>query len=422
MKKKILVFGAGDNQTLLIKACRHLGYYTIATDPNPQAPGADFADLFVPLAPKDAEAHRELIRQAGVQGIVSCQMENPLSLMAELAQEFGFPFPTPEVIRRARNKFLMKQAFREAGVPCAKGILVDNCEGLAQLDLSGFQFPLIIKPVDSYSSRGVFRVDTQEQLICFCRETSRFSSTGQVLVEEFLEGPEVSVESVTYRGKTEVIQITDKTITPYPHTVELAHAQPSALPSDICAQIADITQRAIAAIGIDNSGSHAELIITKDGPKMVEIGSRLGGDYISSYLTLLSTGVDMNRAVAQIAMGETPDLEKTVARASGIQYINWAPGLRIERMDGFGAFMQMPGIDYAGILINQGEVLPEITDSAKRHAFFITSAENRTELAKNIGRLSTALSCCVVLNDPNAEPVLARSENAQSSTSLLHPA
>jgi carbamoyl-phosphate synthase large subunit len=398
MARNILVFGAGDNQVPLIKACRDLGYFTLVTDPNPHAPGAALADFFAVLPPKDADAHRKLIKEQGVEGIVTCQMENPLALMAELAQEFGFLFPKPEVIRRARNKYLMKQAFLQHGVPCANGLLIETEAQLHEIDFSTWQFPLIIKPVDSFSSRGVKRVDNRAELFAAYAESVRFSAGQQVLIEEFLEGPEVSVESVTYQGKTTVVQITDKVITPYPYTVELAHYQPSALPREVCQAMREMVVQAIAAIGIDNSGSHAELKFTTQGPKMIEIGARLGGDYISSHLTFLSTGVDMNRAVAQVAMNETPDLQAQYKNYSGIKYVNWEPGKQVVSVQSMESFLQQPTVAHADIFVKPGEVLPQVTDSAKRHGFFITCGSSRDHLLQNMQYLSDKFQQLLQLN------------------------
>lgn len=398
MKKKILVFGAGHNQTLLIQACKDLGYHTIVTDPNHDAPGKVLADQFVVLPPKDFEAHCQLIEQEKVQGIVTCQMENPLSLMARLAERYHFLFPTEKVIQKARNKYLMKQAFLQEGVPCAKGMILENLQDLEQLDFAQWHFPLIIKPVDSYSSRGVYRVNSVVELKDRYVEALRYSSTGQVLVEEFLEGPEVSVEAVTYQAKTHIIQITDKVITPYPNTVELAHFQPSQLSAADLTKMGEVVQAAIKALGIDFTGSHAELKLTPQGPKMIEIGARLGGDYISSYLTTLSTGVDMNRAIAQIAMGEEPDVSPTRQQYSGIQYINWPAGRKVTAVANLEPFLQNPKVAFANIMVAPGDILPAITESTNRHAFFITSGSSPVELQENLQALSADLSTFITLD------------------------
>lgn len=398
MEKRILVFGGGINQVLLIKACKALGYYTVVTDPNPAAPGAADADVFAVLPPRDFEAHCDLIEKERIGGLVTCQMENPLLLMARLAEKYGFLFPSTTVIQRARDKYLMKQAFLAHDVPCAKGVMIETLAELQSFDFENWAFPLIIKPVDSFSSRGVYRADNRDSLVAHYEKTAAFSSTGQVLIEEFLEGPEVSVESVTAKGETHIVQITDKVITPYPHTVELAHYQPSSLSETTCLEIRKVVQKAIAALEIDNSGSHAELKVTPHGPKMIEIGARLGGDYISSYLTQLSTGVDMNRAVAQIAMGEEPDVQSSIQQFSAVQYYNWEAGRKVKAKTPLSLFLGKPEVAFAEIFVKSGDILPQITESTLRHSCFITSAENRDKLAQNVAQLSEELSDLLTLD------------------------
>jgi carbamoyl-phosphate synthase large subunit len=387
MARTILVFGAGDNQLDLIKSCKALGYRTIVTDPLFNPPGKALADQFAQLPPKDLEGHIALIKQEKIEGLVTCQMENPLPLMATLAQQFGFPFPTPEAILNARNKYLMKQAFLKWNVPCAKAIvLLETVESL-NTNYSNWNFPVIIKPIDSFSSRGVFLVQDFKQLQELIPKAAYYSSNGQVLIEEFLEGPEVSVESITFKGNTSIVQITDKVITPFPHTVELAHFQPSALPQGMLHKIETVVKKAIKAIGIDNTGSHAELKVTKDGPKMIEIGARLGGDYISSYLTSLSTGINMNKAAAQVAMGEIPDLKPTQQRFSGIKYVNWEPGKTVKKIKPLKTFLQKPKVAHAGIMVKVGDTFPVIEKSSNRHAFVITSAMDGKKLHQNLNAL-----------------------------------
>ena len=397
MARKILVFGAGDHHQMLIRACKNLGYFTIVTDPQEKTLFGHLADKFVVLAPDDYDGHRRLIREEGIEGLATCAMETPLMMMAKLAEEFGLIFPSSEVILHARNKYLMKQRFLEHGVPCARGIRVRSREELEEIDFSHWAFPLIIKPVDAYSSRGVFRALNKEELFAYYPETRKFSSGGDVLVEEFLEGPEVSVESITFQGKTTVIQITDHIITPYPRTVELEHYQPSYLPDSVHRQIKEVVIKAHQAIGIDNSGSHAELKITAQGPKMLEIASRLGSDHMSSYLPLLSTGVDMNQAIAQVAMGEAPDLEVKHRQFSGIRYYTWEPGKRVKKTFPIDQLLRNPLVTHAALKVQEGDILPEITESSKRHAYFITCGDTKDQLLQRMDLLTEEISKLVVV-------------------------
>lgn len=397
MKKAILVFGGGDNQLDLIKACKQIGYRTIVTDPNENAIGVSWADLFVQLPAEDKPGHEKLIEKEKIKGIVTCQMENPLELMANLAEKYQMPFPTPRSVKHARNKFLMKKSFIEGEVPCAFGTLFRNYEQASKSNLQKRDFPLIMKPVDSHSSKGVFKIDNKAELLDHFNLTSSFSTTGEVLVESFLKGPEVSVEAITYKGITTIVQITDKWITPYPLTVELQHVQPSALPLKIQAEIKAIVKKAAKALGLDNCGIHAELKVTKQGPKMIELAARLGGDYISSWLTLLSTGVNMNKALARVAMGQKPDVTPAFSWHSAIRYINWPSGSKVNKIGSVKQFLNDRRVNHAGFFIKPGQLLPVVNESKNRHAFFITSAHSRAQLFKNIESLTQKMTKMVHL-------------------------
>ncbi len=406
MKASILVFGAGDNQIDLIKACRKLGYHTIVTDPAENPPGAKWADDFVVLPADDIIGHEALIIKEKIKGIVTCQMENPLELMATLAQKFSMPFPSSEAIKKARNKFLMKEAFVTGEVPCAFGTLFRNYEQASNFNLSHRDFPLIMKPIDSHSSKGVIKVESKKELLDNFKLTSSFSSNGAVLVESFLSGPEVSVEAITFKGETTIVQVTDKWITPYPHTVELQHIQPSALPKATIAKIHAIVKKAAKTLGLDNCGIHAELKITDQGPKMIEIAARLGGDYISSWLTLLSTGVNMNKALAQIAMGQYPDLEQQFAWHSAIRYVNWPAGKKVVKIASIKPFLNDHRVNHAGIFLKQGQLTPLVCESKNRHSFFITSANNRQQLMKHIKALTKKMQAMIRLKKPKQQSLL----------------
>ena len=159
MEQSILIFGAGDNQLTLIRAAKELRIKSIVIDPNPEAPGKVEADIFQVVAPNDYVKTKEIATEFKVNGIVTSQMENPLKLMAKLAHELNYNFPSIDAIECCRNKSLMKKAFINANVPCAKGMKVSADKNIIESDIKDYNFPLIIKPLDSHSSRGVIRVE-----------------------------------------------------------------------------------------------------------------------------------------------------------------------------------------------------------------------------------------------------------------------
>ena len=195
----------------------------------------------------------------------------------------------------------------KTNIPCAEGLLIKRDEDVPEKLSGGITFPVIIKPRDAFSSRGVYKCVISNEVKAHLEESRFFSSNGDILIEEFLEGKEYSVEAITYRGETSIIQFTEKFITSYPNTVETGHLQPADLTLTEKDAISSVVKSALKALGIENSASHTEIMMTEAGPKVIETGARLGGDFIASYLTKASTGVSMDRAAIQIALGLEPD-------------------------------------------------------------------------------------------------------------------
>ena len=137
-----------------------------------------------------------------------------------------------------------------------------------------------------------------------------------------MEGPEVSVEALVIEGEPHIITVTDKYITPPPYFVELAHCEPSILDNNVIDEIKAVAAQAIKAIGIENAPAHVEIKVTKDGPKIVELAARLGGDFITSRLVHLSTGIDLVGASVLLATGEKPDLTPRRQQGAAIHFIH----------------------------------------------------------------------------------------------------
>jgi len=398
MVKRILIFGGGENQLTLIKAAKKLGVKSVVIDPKADAPGKNIADHFEVVGPSDYEHTREIALKYKVDGIVTGQTENPLMLMAQLAEDLGYIFPSREVIRHCRNKYMMKQAFIRHNIRCAKGLLLQENEKITQELSEVIHFPLIIKPVDAFSSRGVYKVMQFKDLIHLKTESQSFSSDGSILIEEYIEGPEFSVEAITFQGETTIIQYTEKIITSYPYTVEMGHIQPAELDDNQKNKINAAVTNAIKALGIDNSASHTELKLSKDGPVILEIGARLGGDYIASYLTLNSTGVDMDKAAIQIALGIRPDIEKEINEYSYIKYFELPVGKVVRQIGNWKELFETEDIVHAGITIRKNDIIPEITDSAKRPGFIIVKDYSREKVIKKAENICKKLKEYIKLN------------------------
>ena len=391
MKKSILVFGGGINQLELIKAAKDLNITSVVLDPSLNPPGKDIADFYYQVEGGDYNRTKQIALKHNVNGIVTGQMEKPLPIMANLAHELGFVFNTPKVIERSLNKTLMKAAFIENGIQCAKGVSFSEDEEITLSKLKKLNFPMIVKPVDAFSSRGVQKVNNFNEIFKIEKHSRSYSSNAKLLIEEFLEGKEFSVECITFKGKTTVVQITEKFITPPPNTVEMAHLQPARISDTEKSLIEKLVIKAINAIGINNSASHAEVMLTPNGPFMIEIGARLGGDFISSYLTKASTGISMDRAAIQVALGIKPNLKKAYNNFSMIKYIELDAGKFVNKLYPLENLKENSGFVFANYFIDEGDVIPKITHSGQRPVCILFKSSNYNNLFELIERSTTVI-------------------------------
>lgn len=395
--KVVMVFGAGVNQLELIESSRRLGIISVVLDPCSDPPGKYSADFFYQVQGDDFITTREIALKHKVNGIVTGQMEKPLRLMAHLADELGYCFHSSGVIEGCLDKWLMKESFKRHSVPCAKALLIGS--GFLPIDtiIADIGFPCIIKPRDAFSSRGVYKIDTVDELRLNINETISYSSNGDILVEEFLDGREFSVEAITWHGITTIIQYTQKFITPYPNTVEMAHLQPASISEKEKKEIEDVVCAGINALKIDNSASHTEVMLTKNGSKIIEIGARTGGDFISSYLTKASTGVSMDEAVIRMALHQSPDLTKKKHKYAMIKYLQFPEGKVVRNILSFYDLLDLPGLIFVHVFVKPGEFISPIRHSAMRPACVLVEADNEFDVSYRVEKAAALLTERIIL-------------------------
>lgn len=209
-----------------------------------------------------------------------------------------------------------------------------------------------------------------------------------------MEGPEVSVEIIVLDGVPHVLQVTDKLTTGAPHFVEMGHSQPSRLPAADLDAIRDLAARAALAVGIKNGPAHAEVMLTADGPKMVEIGARLGGDCITTHLVPLSTGVDMIRATIEIACGIKPDLEPKRNKGAAIRYFEVPHGV-IQSIKGIDEARSTEGVQEICFVKSLGDTVGAIGSSTDRVGFVIAQGDTGESAVAACEKAKNAVSITV---------------------------
>ena len=357
--KKLLVLAAGILQIPVIKKAREMGYYVIAADGNPAAVGLPLADKAIVVNITDEEVMLRIARDEQIDGVIHPCSEVSMNVMGRINDELSLSGISRETALRATNKHLMRKAFEQGGAPSPKSFCSNNADEAWSIFVNEFsRNTAILKPSRNSGSRGVAKISqpiSREEFVALFERAMNESRDRSVMIEQFIEGPEFSVEIIVWHGEVHVLTITDKKTTEAPYFVELGHNQPSVFPKEMQARLKEAAVAGVKALGLNNCAAHAELkfaiereqceatcqlpSVSKlagskmmDGePYLMEIGARLGGDFISTELTHLSTGIDMVAAAINVALGIEPDLSpKEAPKGVCIRYFTpildaWQP-------------------------------------------------------------------------------------------------
>ena len=317
--KKLAIIGASYLQLPLAKKAKEMGLEVHCFAWEEGAICKPLVDYFYPISTVDKEKILEVCQMQHIDGICTIASDVAAPTVAYVANEMGLIGNSYESAVKANNKYLMRNAFVAAGVPCPQYKMVISIEKALR---ERWTYPLIVKPSDRSGSLGVTKVQTTTELSPAIEKAIGVSFKKQAMVEEFIDGREISVECISFQGNHYPLQITDKVTTEAPHFVELEHHQPSTLSPEMFEKIYGITKRALNALGITNGASHSEYKITKDGRiAVMEIGGRMGGDFIGSDLVRLSTGYDFVKGVIEVALGVFEEPKKTMCMHSGVYFL-----------------------------------------------------------------------------------------------------
>ena len=376
-KKTILIFGVGPLQESIIKRAKKMGLYTVGIDPCGDATCKDCVDAFEVVPGQDFEGHCAVVEKYGIDAIVTAATDKPLVMMARIAEKYGFPFYSVETAKWSTDKFQMKERFELGGVPHAQGRLISKAE-----EAEGMVFPVIVKPRDNSGSRGVKLCRSKEELEASMNEALEVSKLDTVLVEEFIEGPEYSIEGLHHDGKSEVIQFTEKKTTEFPYNVELGHIQPANISEENKQKISEIVSKIGKALKFDNCPSHTELKINERGIFVIETSPRLGGDYITSTLTPLSTGVNVEDELLKMSLGETINPQPKAVQYSGVRFFAFEEGSIIKHMPNEDFVKSWPHVVDFSFNLKEGDKVNRITSSLNRYGQLILQAGTRDAIEK----------------------------------------
>lgn len=389
--KRLFIIGASILQLPAIQKAKELGYTVGVADYNAAAVGVAYADEFYNVSTNDPEGIYEAAKAFGADGIMTLATDMPMRSVAYACERLGLPGISYDTAVKATDKVEMIRAFEENGVAHPWYRVVNS--PAEALDITHrVTYPCITKPTDSSGSRGIMLAHTPEELVTAVAYSAENGRGGSVIVEEYMQGPEVSVEVIVWQGKVHILQITDKLTAGSPCFVEMGHTQPSCLPLSALEQIKELTYRSVKAIGIDNSPAHVEIMLTDEGPKMVELGARLGGDFIASHLIPLSTGVDIIKSTIDISLGQAPDLTPKWNRGAAIRYFDIPCGT-ISKISAIDNARALANVQEVTITVNAGDRIGDIRSSDDRIGFIIAAGDTAEQAANTC---ETALNTIII--------------------------
>lgn len=333
MQKRLLVLAAGILQIPVIRKAKEMGIFVIAADGNPNAPGLKIADKAVCANITDEDVMLRIALDEKIDGVIHPCSEVSMNVMGRINDELHLSGITREQAIKATNKHLMREAFEKGNAPSPKSIMTKDAED-AWNQFQKFDGDAILKPSRNSGSRGIGKVEkNKESKECFFKkyeEAYNESRDKSVLIEQFIDGPEFSVEIIVWHGNVNILTVTDKKTTGAPHFVELGHNQPSCYSDSDVEEIKRAAIAGVKALGVNNCACHAEVKLQNGNAYLMEIGARLGGDFISTVLTPISTGIDMVAAAINCALGVKPDLmPKNKPQSVCIRYFCPQPGTLI---------------------------------------------------------------------------------------------
>lgn len=291
----IAIIGASTGQLPLVRKAKEKGIRTICFAWEKGAVCKEECDEFYPISIYDTKQIVEKCRELKVDGVITTASEETSYVASIISDQLGLIGNPPDIIRQIQDKKTVRELTKEIELLSKPKIwTIESKEDIS--------YPCVVKPIKGSAKKGV----------SFCKDTDSLAealdyagkASPDILIEEYIGGNEYSVECLSYQGEHEVIQITRKVTTGYPHFVELEHHQPAPVEESIKNKIVNVVKQILSAVKYENGASHIEIKVNEGSIYLIEINPRGGGDRISDTLVGLSTDCDYLASMIDIALGK----------------------------------------------------------------------------------------------------------------------
>lgn len=308
----VFILGAGVMQIPAIESARELGWYSVVADGNPRAAGASLADRFLHVDLKDLSgleaAARAVRAERGLDAVFTAGTDFSASV-AWVASRLGLPGIPHEVALAASDKPRMRAVFEAAGVPSPRFLAVmDGQDPSVAAEGAGLPLPLVVKPADSMGARGCRLARSRRDLEEAVHDALPHSRSGRAIVEEYMDGPEFSIDAIVVDGEIRIRGFADRHIFFAPYFVELGHTMPSAFGREIRDEVLRVFAAGVRALGITRGAAKGDMkwCPSREGAMVGEIAARLSGGYMSGWTYPYASGIEVTREGLLVAAGIHP--------------------------------------------------------------------------------------------------------------------
>jgi biotin carboxylase len=383
--KTILILSGGVEALEGIRVAHQIGLKVIVADGDPGSPGRDLADDFIHTNIYNAEevlaSVKKYTKNKHINSVITVAADNPMSV-AVVAEYLNIPGPSNKTAEIATNKLLMKEMFEKNNLPVPWYSSVKSPDDISHI-LCDRPGKYVLKPIDSRGSRGVVRISTHNEIESAWNFSIKYSSSKTLILEEWLEGSQLSTESLVWKGKSYLCGVADRNYNRleelYPYVVEDGGETPSRFSPDLDNKLSELMTTAARSIGLENGSIKGDIVLTEKGLYIIEVAARLSGGYFSTHTIPHVYGINIIEQIIKIALGDSPELPKRPLRNNAFQANRFLflPEGKIKSIN------NIPAKDSETIVfklyVKEGQEIPSIRNHTQRGGMILCVANTREQ-------------------------------------------
>jgi len=407
MAKKILVPGAGIGQEILLRKAKEMGLTTIVVSPKGDYPGFKYADIIHHENVRNEEKVLEIALRENIDGIVSDQNDIPVETMGYVAEKLNLTGNDYITSRIYCRKDLMREKCNEIYVPSLEYGRATDLAGT--LKIAGeIGYPVMCKPTDNQSSKGVFRVNSEDELRYVFNEVSSNAFSGEIIVEQYLEGKELIIDGLAIRGEYKGLLLTENFNFDLKDVfIPKLKKSPTSLSDEEISELMSLDERINISFGMANGRTHNEYLLNPQDGRfyLIDAAARGGGTFISSHLLPFACGFDATELQIRLALGEPLDIGDYPEASKAVCYVCfYLEAGEIKHIEGLETIRDMDGvIGVHDVNLKVGEKINSMTDKSNRLGPVLIGCDTLDEMNETIEIIKHTL---VISTDKSSNAVI----------------